>query len=377
MMTIKYPENEPAIRLGRIKNEMEKRGFDVLIIYSCQWKVEFLHYVANFRVLGKDACVVLPLDGEPTLYLSQAWDEQRAREDSWIKNIVVASEGMLKTAGEQAVKYGGHIGIVGAELLPRHHHIALDSALLGLKPDNAFDLLDGTAKVKTVWEVEILRECASFADIGFVAEVNCLYEGISECDVVAELDFAMKSAGADDNFQMIGMGAQLPSMNLPTDRTLKVGDLVLTEITPMKGCLTYATQLCKTVKFGRATEVEKEKYQLLCEALEYALSQTKAGVPARKLSSWQNEVIGNAGYAKYCVPPYMRSRGHNFGLGLVDITDTTELILEENMVFVVHPNQMIPEIGYLACGETVRVTKDGVERLSKIPMSLIEVLPRL
>ena len=374
---MKYPEDEPTVRFGRIKKEMEKRGFDALVIYSCQWKVEFLHYVANFRVLGKDACVVLPLDGAPTMYLSQAWDERRAQEDSWIKNIVVAREGMLKLAGEQAAKCGGNIGLVGAELLPRHHRIALDDVLTGRKLDNAFDLLDGVAKVKTDWEVEILRECASFADIGFIAEVNCLYGGISECEVVAELDFAMKSAGADDNFQMIGMGTQLPSMNLPTDRTLNVGDLVLTEITPMKGCLTYATQLCKTVKFGAATEVEKEKYQLLCDALEYTLSQTKAGVPARKLSNWQNEIIGSAGYAKYCVPPYMRSRGHNFGLGLVEITDTTELILEENMVFVVHPNQMIPEIGYLACGETVRVMKDGVERLSKIPMSLIEVLPRL
>ena len=374
---MKYPGDEPILRFGRIKKEMEKRGFDALVIYSCQWKVEFLHYVANFRVLGKDACVVLPLNGDPIMYLSQAWDEQRAHEDSWIKNIVVAREGMLKLAGEQAAKCGGNIGLVGAELLPQHHRAALDDVLNGRKPDNAFDLLDGVAKVKTDWEIEILRECASFADIGFIAEVNCLYGGISECEVVAELDFAMKSAGADDNFQMIGMGTQLPSMNLPTDKTLKAGDLVLTEITPMKGCLTYATQLCKTVKFGAATKIEKEKYQLLCDALEYTLSQTKAGVPARKLSNWQNEIIGNAGYAKYCVPPYMRSRGHNFGLGLVEITDTTELILEENMVFVVHPNQMIPEIGYLACGETVRVTKDGVERLSKIPMSLIEVLPRL
>ena len=375
-MTMTYPKDEPSIRFGRIRKEMEKKGISALVFYSCQWKVEFLHYVANFRVLGKDACVVLPLDGEPTMYLSQAWDERRAQEVSWIKDIVVAREGMMKLAGEQAAKCGGSVGVVGAEQMPQHLRVELESALAGKTISNEFELLDSVARVKTAWEVEILRECAAFADIGFITEINCLHEGISEAEVVAQIDYAMKSAGADDNFQMIGFGMGLPSMNLPTDKTLKLGDLVLTEITPLKWCLTYALQICKTVKFGPASDLEKEKYKLLCDALDYAISQTKPGVPARKLSNWQNELISAAGYAKYCVPPYMRSRGHNFGLGLVDITETTELILEENMVFVVHPNQMIPEIGYFACGESIIVTKDGFERLSKIPMTLLEVLPR-
>jgi Xaa-Pro aminopeptidase len=35
------------------------------------------------------------------------------------------------------------------------------------------------------------------------------------------------------------------------------------------------------------------------------------------------------------------------------------------MVFVVHPNQYLPETGYLMCGEPVRVTTTGAETLSK------------
>jgi Xaa-Pro aminopeptidase len=40
-------------------------------------------------------------------------------------------------------------------------------------------------------------------------------------------------------------------------------------------------------------------------------------------------------------------------------------MLEPNMFFVVHPNQYIPETGYLLCGEPVRVTESGVEILSR------------
>jgi Xaa-Pro aminopeptidase len=39
-------------------------------------------------------------------------------------------------------------------------------------------------------------------------------------------------------------------------------------------------------------------------------------------------------------------------------------VLEEDMVFVMHPNQYLPETGYLLCGEPVRIARDGVEALS-------------
>jgi Xaa-Pro aminopeptidase len=39
-------------------------------------------------------------------------------------------------------------------------------------------------------------------------------------------------------------------------------------------------------------------------------------------------------------------------------------------VVAVHPNQYIPETGYLACGETVFVTDEGIERLTKTEMKL-------
>jgi Xaa-Pro aminopeptidase len=82
-----------------------------------------------------------------------------------------------------------------------------------------------------------------------------------------------------------------------------------------------------------------------------------------------NKVIGEAGYAKYCVPPYMRARGHGMGVGSIApggvIDDETEAKFEKGQVVVVHPNQYLPELGYLACGETVLVTDKGIERLEE------------
>lgn len=368
----KYPEQEPVYRLGRIRSMMERRGLDAIIFYSCQWKIEVIHYVANFRVLGEDACMVLPANGEPTLFISQFWDLERARRESWVEDIQICCGDMAKRAGSLAASYGSHIGIAGMEHMKGKMYAELLKELQGLTVSNEYASLDELAKVKTPWEVEVMRECAKLADRAYEAEMAALRVGVSEFELISELEYAMKCGGADENFQMIGMGTNLPSMNRAKENYLKMGDFVLTEITPIIGSITYATQLCRTVKMGPATPFEREKHRLLCDALEYALSKTKAGVRAKDIAIWQNEVIGAAGYEKFCHPPYMRSRGHNFGLGLIDLGETNEEILQEDTILVVHPNQMIPEIGYLACGLTVRITKDGVERLSSLSTEMFE-----
>jgi len=40
------------------------------------------------------------------------------------------------------------------------------------------------------------------------------------------------------------------------------------------------------------------------------------------------------------------------------------------MVFVMHPNQYLPESGYLMCGEPVVVTQQGARALSARPAAL-------
>ena len=62
----------------------------------------------------------------------------------------------------------------------------------------------------------------------------------------------------------------------------------------------------------------------------------------------------------------MRTRGHDFGLGGMMIEDDTDLVFEKGMSVVIHPNNYFPETGYLALGEQILVTADGIERLTKI-----------
>jgi Xaa-Pro aminopeptidase len=111
----------------------------------------------------------------------------------------------------------------------------------------------------------------------------------------------------------------------------------------------------------------REKYALLKTAMRRGQAEAVPGTPVREVAKAMNGAFADAGYAKYCKPPYMRVRGH--GLGITsdrpgDIADDSDVVLEEGMVFVMHPNQYIPETGYLMCGEPVVITRYGAESLS-------------
>jgi NAD(P)-dependent dehydrogenase (short-subunit alcohol dehydrogenase family) len=85
-------------------------------------------------------------------------------------------------------------------------------------------------------------------------------------------------------------------------------------------------------------------------------------------------VLGEAGYAQYITG---HRRGHGFGLGSPlpgDISRDNEMMLEPGMSFVVHPNQYLPETGYVLCGEPVIVTEAGLEPIVHRPASL-DVVP--
>jgi Xaa-Pro dipeptidase len=117
----------------------------------------------------------------------------------------------------------------------------------------------------------------------------------------------------------------------------------------------------------------REKFAILQDAMSAGLEAGRAGATVADLTRAINGVIAKAGYADYCRPPYMRVRGH--GLGITsdrpgDIVESNARVLEAGMVFVMHPNQYLPESGYLMCGEPVVVTDRGARALSERPAQL-------
>lgn len=127
------------------------------------------------------------------------------------------------------------------------------------------------------------------------------------------------------------------------------------------------SQLCHTSILGEATPRQRDQYALLVRAMRQGISEAKPGSSMSRVCSEINKVLEAEGYGEYCHPSHIRRRGHGLGFssilpGSVEPANTMEL--KEGMFFVVHPNQYLPDTGYMMCGEPVLLeSRDLVEGL--------------
>jgi Xaa-Pro aminopeptidase len=366
--------SNPNAKLQKAVDLINRRGLDGLIIYSngaCfVLKPFYFYYFTEFRPMGLNNAAIISNSGDVVLLMEPPWDSARASQKSWIRDIRGTSH-FLKDLRETLRKFDmtGTVGIAGASEMTYalYEGIRQEAAI-----ELADDIIEEIAKEKAEKELGVIRKTAQIAEIGFNAFLEHARVGIREYELLAKMEFAMRSVGADDIFNLMGSGNHNYAMHAPTDRRLVPGDLVIGEITP--ACEGQFVQLCRTVFLGKPSPVLKEKYNILVRALGESLKQVKSGNPAALISKAMNKIISEAGYAQYCYPPYMRARGHGFGVGSVApgavIDDETKVNLGKYQVVIVHPNQYFPETGYLACGETILVTDTGLERLSETETKL-------
>jgi Xaa-Pro dipeptidase len=89
-----------------------------------------------------------------------------------------------------------------------------------------------------------------------------------------------------------------------------------------------------------------------------------------------NAVLEAEGYGEFCHPPHIRRRGHGLGFGAMgpgDVALDNATLLEPDMLFMIHPNQYLPETGYLLCGEPAVMTADGARALTRTQAALAEI----
>ena len=188
---------------------------------------------------------------------------------------------------------------------------------------------------------------------------------MSEDELAVELKWYMKSLGADDNFLMLCASPHNRAVAPSNGRKLQFGDIILAEITPsVRGQL---AQICRTVVIGRPSTELADKYNLVLQAMDRGIAAAVPGAPMSEVCRAINAVLEARGYGEYCHPPHIRRRGHGLGFASVrpgDVALDNPTVLEPDMVFMIHPNQYLPETGYLLCGEPVVLTESGAEPLT-------------
>jgi Xaa-Pro dipeptidase len=356
-------------RIDAILRRMAEEGIELLIACSNGLPMPDLPdpvvHVSGYRSLG-ESFVLLNCNGSLKLIVSPASDAERAA--AWgDSQTCIATDDLIGALTSELLGGGpisGCVAIVGIDSMPHFLAERLLAIHKGTRPSFDDDFYAANGR-KTAAEIARARRATAIAEQGLERLLELARPGIRECDLAVELNCYMKSLGADDNFLMLCASPHNPAVMPSSNRKIEQGDILVTELTPSyEG---QFVQICRTITVGPPRGELQKKYDLALRAMWAGIEAIRPGIPMSQVCAAIDQVLVAAGYAEYCRPPHMRRRGHGLGCGSVapgDVASNNHTVLEEDMIFVVHPNQYLPETGYLMCGEPVLVTATGAETLS-------------
>jgi Xaa-Pro aminopeptidase len=369
---------EVTDQLSALRTEMAKQGIDLLLAFH-----DGAHFIekpnavmalSGFKAIGHSLLIV-PRDDGATLVLTPRWDAQRAAElvpamkVSGVDDIIAALEIHLKRLPISA----GRVGSAGLAGMPWPIGEAV-KRMLGGEPAVVDKIVFANARRKTAGQIANARAAVKIAEKGYERLLEIARPGMREDDLAVELKLYMRSLGADDNFLMLCAGHHNRAVQPSSGRRLERGDIILAEITPSyKGQM---AQICRTAVLGAASPALKSGYDLVVKSMKQGIATAVQGAAMAEVCRAIDAVLEAKGYGEFCHPPHIRRRGHGLGFGSNvpgDVSLDNSTILEPNMFFVIHPNQYLPEAGYLLCGEPVLITSNAPEVLSERIASLAEI----
>jgi len=351
---------------------MSQRGWDALLFYGDTWRKDHFRCLVNVCFHGPQAAALLTREGEIRAVVTHPWDLEPVQAAiggpvTYARELTRGLTGMLRDMRSAVV------AVNGLEQMEARFAQAVEAAA-GAAPVSATANVEEIRRVKTPEEIEWIRRAADLADRGYEHFVRVARPGMTEFELVAEVEGFLKAHGAEDNFMLVASGGtEVTAMKPPTDRKLQVGDSVITELTPQVNG--YYAQICRTLVLGKPSEKQLRSYAIFAEAQQAAQDLLRPGVDIADVARVQNDVFRRHGFGEYTGPQYTRVRGHNLGLypdEFPHVLENVHYTCRKDMVIICHPNTYLPLAGYMVFGDTLLVTETGCVSLNRTEKRLFQ-----
>lgn len=340
--------NESAaieVRLGKLRDLMEKRGYDAVMLRS----------VADIRWLTAASRV---LDDEVAhtalVTMDAAWLHTDSRYyGSFVQRL---GEGGTWCVDAQIVSHAKWVANKVCEL--RIRVLAVEDTLtLGFYEELSVELnkascaclmprLHGDLALlrvsKDEEELALLREAQRITDAAFDHICSFVRVGITELQIRAELEAAMLAEGAHglsfDSIIAAGPNGANPHAR-PSERVVQEGDMIVMDYGALYG--DYHADMTRTVCVGKPSQKQREVYDVVRCAHETCAQAVRPGMSGKELHELAVDVIRNAGYGDY----FKHGLGHGVGLQIHErpfAGRVSDDILTEGCVFTIEPGIYLP-----------------------------------
>ena len=225
------------------------------------------------------------------------------------------------------------------------------------------NLIEKQRMIKDEEEIEKIRKACEITDKCFEYLKTFIVAGKTEKEVAIEIEKYFKLHGADGvSFEPIvasGKNSSKPHA-VPTDKKIDIGDTVTLDF----GCKYkgYSSDMTRTIFVSYIPEEVKKIYNLVLKNQLQTEKELKDGANTKMLSKMVENDFKLNGY------DLVHGLGHGVGLDIHEypfINSKSDTVLKDKMVVTNEPGIYIPGKFGVRIEDTVLITKNGCENLTK------------
>ena len=380
-------DQEYQQRWENARRVMDQQKCELLLVYGDDHSFSGpanVRYLCDYAPHFEPAVIVLSLKGKPVLVTGPELKEY-ALLQSRIKDIIAVHEfglpgqeypfveltdfsravSMALNTGVDKIK---RVGVAGMDLMSHGTMSTLLKLFRNADLVDAGSWLTRMKMVKSDAEIAVIRRAYEIADAGLKACIGCIAEGITEHEVAAEGEFAMRRLGAEGTGMdtVVGSGPfSRPIIARTSNRPIQRHDLVAISIGPrFQG---YHGQLGRPVYLDKpipgeldfAMKSAKEAQELTREAL-------KPGAVGEEVEAAGRKHIEKAGLLDY----YVYSSCHSVGTAEAEepvLGPGSKLVVQPDMVFSIDIPLFLAPFGGFRYEDGFLVTDKGNIKLNSTP----------
>lgn len=379
------PISEFPARWKRVQAVMAAKDLDFLVAYAddrATFGAAHARWLANFPVHFEPVCILMPRQGNPVMLVGPESD-QYALLIGQIPDVRVMREfthpdedypyARIQSLGEimneigqdlQAIR---RVGLAGRGLIGSDLMSAWQAALPNLAWVDMENSLCELRSQKSPAEIEVIRHAYKIAEAGFQAGVDKISVGVTEREVAAEIEAAMRRAGAEgtgiDTIVASGPNSR-PILARSTFRQIEANDLVILTIAPRyEG---YHAAIGRVVLVGNPDPEIRRALDIAILAQQACAKELRAGIEGRAVEAIGRQVVASGNLGQY----FLYSGVHS--LGVIEFEapifgPSSPAELKKDMIISIDIPMFNAPWGGLRIENGYLITETGAEPLHQTP----------
>ena len=306
------PEAELRARLSRVRQGMEERGLDLVLVYGDSRRFGHLAFVSHFMPKNRGALAAIPRQGAPALVVQEPdRNNPFSRTLTWFEEVRSAGrfgEGLGAALEARGIR-PKRVGLAGVE-----EQMAIrewDGLARMLEGAEFFDFgahLGSLRLIKSASQQALLKKAGRVLEDALARFARELRPGQKEYEIAALAELEARRQGVED-FQLLVARSTEPHVGLrPAGAaTIHKGESLLVSVAA--SCQRHWAELGRTFSLGRPQPDLSRGHALARAIFRQLVAGIKVGSPAGAAPDWLKEVPA-------AVTRSLKAYGLGNGLGL-------------------------------------------------------------